>query len=68
MTALREEDVLLHHVYRIARERPDAVYMTQPLGGGRVDEFSFARGLDEAKRMAAHLRSLRLPPRSHVAG
>lgn len=64
---VREEDVVLHRFYRVARERPDAVYLTQPLGAGRVDHFSFARALDEARRVAAYLRSLDLPPRSHIA-
>src|SRR5574342_252348 len=67
MTDTREEDVVLQHFYRVASKRPDEVFLTQPLGGGRVDHFSFARALDEAKRIAAYLRSLDLPPRSQVA-
>lgn len=67
MAEIREEDVILHHFYRVARERPDAVYLTQPLGQGRVDDFSFARALDESKRMATYLRSLNLPPQSQIA-
>ena len=62
-----EDGIVLHRFYQVARERPGAVYLTQPLGGGRVDDISFARALDEAKRMAAHLRSLGLPPQSRVA-
>jgi long-chain acyl-CoA synthetase len=65
--ALAEDDVILHRFYRVVRERPDAVYLTQPLGGGRIDHVSFARALDEAKRMAAYLRSLALPPQSRIA-
>ncbi len=67
MTALREDDLVLHRFYRVARERPDAIYMTQPLGGGRLDHYSFARALDEARRVAAYLRSLNLPPGSQIA-
>ena len=67
MAALSEEDVVLHRFYAVAQRRPDAVYLTQPLGGGRVDRFSFARTLDEARRVAAYLRSLGLPPRSQIA-
>jgi len=65
--AIDEDGVVLHHFYRVARERPDAVYLTQPLGGGRTDDISFARALDEAKRIAAYLRSLHLPPQSRIA-
>ena len=67
MTDIRDDDMILHHFYRVARQRPDAVYLTQPVGRGRVDDISFARALDESKRMAAYLRSLHLPPRSHIA-
>jgi hypothetical protein len=47
MTALSEADLVLHRFYDVARRRPDAIYLTQPLGGGRLDHFSFARALDE---------------------
>jgi long-chain acyl-CoA synthetase len=65
--AAEADENLLHQFYRIARARPDQIYLTQPLGGGRVDEFSFRRTLDESRRMAAHLRSLGLPPGSRIA-
>lgn len=67
MNGIREDDLVLHRFYRVAQERPDAVFLTQPVGGGRVEDFSFARVLDEARRVAAYLRSLDLPPGSHVA-
>jgi long-chain acyl-CoA synthetase len=67
MTDVREEELVLHRFYEHARSRPDAPFLTQPLGQGRVDDFSFARVLDEAKRVAAHLRSLGLPPGSRIA-
>jgi long-subunit acyl-CoA synthetase (AMP-forming) len=61
------EEHVLHGFYRVVRSRPGDVYLTQPLGGGRVEEFSFARCLDEARRMASHLRSLGFPPQSRIA-
>lgn len=42
-------------------------WLTQPMGEGVVREFTWAEGLAEARRMAAHLRSLNLPEKSHVA-
>ncbi len=60
----------LEHVYHWERSTPDRVYLTQPMGGGRggrVREFTFREAIGEARRMAAHLRSLDLPPGSHVA-
>ncbi len=48
-------------------QRPNDLWLTQPLGGGQVKTFTFASGLDEARRMASHLVSLGLPPGSRVA-
>jgi long-chain acyl-CoA synthetase len=62
-----EDDNVLHAFYRVVRERRGETYLTQPLGGGRVEDFSFERTLDQAKRMAAHLRSLGLPSGSRIA-
>ena len=64
---ISENDVILHHFYKHAANRPDAIYLTQPLSGGRVDDYSYARSLDEAKRVAAYLKSLDLPPQSQIA-
>jgi long-chain acyl-CoA synthetase len=66
MTVEAHQD-LLRGFYRIAAARRDEIYLTQPLGGGRVEDFSFGRTLDEARRMAAYLQSLGLPPGSRVA-
>lgn len=62
-----DDDLVLHRFYAHARSRPGAIFLTQPLGQGRVEDFSFARVLDEARRMAAHLRALGLPPQSRIA-
>jgi long-chain acyl-CoA synthetase len=62
-----QQQDLLQQFYEIAAARRDEVYLTQPIGGGRVEDFTFGRTLDEAKRMAAHLRSLGLPPGSRIA-
>ena len=67
MSIASNKELLLEAVYRHARERPDALYMTQPIGGGKVDQYSWARTVQEAKQMAAHLRSLNLPPKSQIA-
>jgi long-chain acyl-CoA synthetase len=56
-------DCLLHW----ARERPDAIYLTQPVRRGEVVDYSWREVAEQASRMAAHLVSLQLPPRSHVA-
>jgi long-subunit acyl-CoA synthetase (AMP-forming) len=57
----------LEGAYRWEREASDRVYMVQPVGGGVVKEYSWSQTLDQARRMAAHLRSLDLPAESSIA-
>ena len=49
------------------RQRGREVAMIQPLGGGQLREYNWHDLQNEALRMAAYLRSLDLPPASHVA-
>ncbi|MBM4279744.1 MAG: AMP-binding protein [Deltaproteobacteria bacterium] len=58
---------ILDHVLGHAEKTPQRVFLTQPLGGDRVEEYTWARVVDEARRMAAHLQSLGLSPGDRVA-
>ena len=60
-------DQILSRVYRWEGERAQDVFMTQPMGGATVREFTWARALDEARRMATHLQSLGFAKGSTVA-
>lgn len=48
---------------------PDRVYLVQPLGGegGNVQTWTWKEALREARSMAAYLKSLDLPEKSHIA-
>ncbi|MEM1033093.1 MAG: AMP-binding protein [Myxococcota bacterium] len=59
--------LLLDYVYGHEKGRADAVYMTQPLGGGRTEDYSWARVMDESRRVASFLKSKGWPPGSTVA-
>ncbi len=61
------EKLLLEAIYEWERNSPDRLYMTQPLGNGEVAEYTWAQTMDQARRMAAYLRSLDLPPCSNIA-
>ncbi len=65
--ALDDSKLILQQFYGHCERRADEAWLTQPMGGGKVDDFSFARGLDEARRMAGHIQSLGLPPKSQIA-
>lgn len=45
--------------------QPHKVYLTQP-AGGQVTDYSWAQVGDQARRMAAHLKAMKLPPRSAI--
>jgi len=54
-------------LYHWEKTRPQAVHLVQPIGGGQVIEYRWAQIMDQVRRMAAHLQSLDLPPRSQIA-
>lgn len=60
---------LLECVYHWEKNAPDKVYFTQPMGGGdaNIKTWTWKEAMDEARRMAAYLKSLDLPDRSHIA-
>jgi long-chain acyl-CoA synthetase len=62
-----KDKLLLDAAYEWEKNSPNRVYMTQPLGDGKVVDYTWAETMNEARRMAAHLRSLDLPHNSHIA-
>ena len=63
-----QDDLLaLQRLFHWESTTPDKVVMTQPMGGGVLQEFSWRQALDQARRIAAHLKSLGLEPGSRVA-
>ena len=59
--------LILDDVYDWETKAKDRVYLTQPLGGDAVTDYTWGRVVGEARRMAAHLRSLGLQPGDKVA-
>lgn len=59
--------LILDYVYDHERELRDTVYLTQPLTGGQAVDYTWGQVLDEARRMATHLRSMGLPPSPKIA-
>ena len=55
----------LDFVYEHEAQRGDTVWLTQPMGGGVVRDFTWREAIDQARRIATHLAHL--PPRSHIA-
>jgi long-chain acyl-CoA synthetase len=64
---VEKKELVLERVYRWEKELANQVYMTQPMGGGKIRTYTWAEALGEARRMAAHLASFNFPPRSNIA-
>jgi long-chain acyl-CoA synthetase len=57
----------LQRLYHWERHAGDRVAFTQPMGGGALRDLRWGEAAHEARRMAAHLAGLNLPPRSPIA-
>ena len=58
---------LLHCLLKWERERPDAVYLTQPQADGTAVDYTWGEVAGQARRMAGHLRARNYPPGSSIA-
>ena len=58
---------LLDYVYENEKTHANKPWLTQPLGGGRVAEYTWSQAVAEARRMAAYLKSLGYEPGSKIA-
>lgn len=61
------DKLLLDAAYGWEKNFPNQIYMTQPLGGDEVVDYTWAETMDKARRMAAYLRSLEFPEQSQIA-
>jgi len=57
----------LQRLYHWEAQKPNAVTLSQPMGGGVVKDYTWAQVADEVRRMAAHLQSFGWEPGSKVA-
>ena len=64
--AVAADALALERLYHWERTAPDRVVLTQPTGGGNVQDFTWREVLDQTRRMAAHLKSLGFEPGSRI--
>ena len=64
---MSQPKLMLDYIYDHESAHPDAVYLTQPIGGGQVVDYTWAQTLDQALRMAAHLQSRGMEPGARIA-
>jgi acyl-CoA synthetase (AMP-forming)/AMP-acid ligase II len=58
---------MLDHVLSHGEQHADRIYLTQPVGGGQVVDYTWAQVLDQSRRMAAHLQSRGFAPGARIA-
>ncbi len=63
---MAELQLALDDAYGWERTAPNQLWMTQPIGNGEVETYTWGEAMDQARRMAAHLKSLNLEPGSHI--
>ncbi len=63
---MAEPQLVLDDAYRWEKTVPNQLWMTQPIGNGQVQTYTWAEAMDQVRRMAAHLKSLNLEPGSHI--
>ena len=64
---MNQRPLILDRVFEHAARHPQRTYLTQPVGGGKVVDYSWQQVVDEAMRVAAHLRASGVVPGSKVA-
>jgi long-chain acyl-CoA synthetase len=66
MSTSAKKPTLLDLVYDHEAATPNTVYLTQPLGNNQVVDYTWAQTLDQARRMATHLKSLNFEPGARI--
>jgi len=64
---MNQQRLIVDYVIEHAARHPDRILLTQPVGGGQVVDITWGEALDQAQRMAAHLRSLGFPRGARIA-
>jgi long-chain acyl-CoA synthetase len=67
MSKIAADYLALQRLYHWESTAPDRVALTQPMGGGVVQDFTWGQVADQARRMAAHLKAQGWEPGSKVA-
>ena len=59
--------LILDYVYAHEAMRPDHLWLTQPTGGGAVTDYTWRQTMDQARRMAAFIKSRNFEPGARIA-
>ncbi len=61
------QKLLLDYVYEHEVARANQVFLTQPFGGDKVEDYTWKQLMDQARRMATHLKGKGFEPGARIA-
>ena len=64
---VEDSKLALQQLYRHVATTPDAIHLSQPVGGGVVKDYTWSQVMDQSRRMAAHIKAQGLEPGARVA-
>src|SRR5260370_33382156 len=64
---LSADDLPLQRIYKWERARPEAIFLTQPYGGGKVRDWTWGQSVAEIRRIAEWVKAPNWEPGSRVA-
>lgn len=64
---MTSERSMLDAIYDNEAQRARQVFLTQPVGGGKVIDYTWAQMMDQARRMARHLQDRGVQPGDRIA-
>jgi long-chain acyl-CoA synthetase len=67
MTSIEPGELPLQRAYHWEKQRANEIYLTQPMGGSVVRDWTWAQAMDETRRVAAYLKALGYEPGTRIA-
>ncbi len=59
--------LMLDYVFANEKNYANTIYLTQPIGGGQTIDYTWAETVDQARRMAAHLKAQNFEAGARIA-
>jgi long-chain acyl-CoA synthetase len=59
--------LILDYIYEHESKLANEIYLTQPMGGGKVVDFTWAQMMDQSRRMATYLKAQGFEPGARIA-
>ena len=48
---MREQKLILDYIYQHEAAQPERVFLTQPVGGGKVVDYTWSQTVEQARRL-----------------